>query len=36
MVCAYSSTYQIFQGYWQVPSGEITHFLSIPTNWNFF
>ncbi|KYO48220.1 hypothetical protein Y1Q_0010599 [Alligator mississippiensis] len=34
MVCTYSSAYFPFQWYRQVPSGEITHLLSVPANRN--
>ncbi|KYO48225.1 hypothetical protein Y1Q_0010604 [Alligator mississippiensis] len=34
MACAYSSAFQTFQWYRQVPSGVITHLLSVPTNRN--
>ncbi|KYO48208.1 hypothetical protein Y1Q_0010587 [Alligator mississippiensis] len=34
MACTYSSAYQAFQWYRQVPSGEITHLLTVASNEN--
>ncbi|KYO48210.1 hypothetical protein Y1Q_0010589 [Alligator mississippiensis] len=34
MTCTYSNTYRPFQWYRQVPSGEITHLLTVAANRN--